>query len=89
MSASTGPVLAAGGIVIFNAVIINNRSPKSQTGVAVAALIAAAGLNLWERAMPRTATAVSWLVLVATLLVRVEPNTPSPVESFGRWYNGK
>ncbi len=89
VSASTGPILAAGGVVVFNAVVVNLRTPTSQTPVIVATLLAAAGLNLWERAMPRTATAVAWLALVSTLLVRVDANTPSPVESFGRWYRGK
>ena len=89
MSESTGPILAAGGIVIFNAVVVNTKTPSSQTPVFVAALISAAGLSLWERAMPRTAVAVAWLALLATLIVRVDPQTPSPLESFGAWYNGK
>lgn len=89
MSASTGPILAAGGIVIFNAVIVNMKVPQSQTPVAVATLLAAAGLSLFERAMPRTAVALAWLALAGTLLVRVDPSTPSPIESFGAWYNGK
>jgi hypothetical protein len=89
VSASTGPILAAGGIVAFNAVVVVGREPVSQTPVAVATLLAAAGLSLWERAMPRTATAVAWLALAATLLVRVDPATPSPIESFATWYNRK
>ena len=87
MSASTGPMLAAGGVVIFNAVVVNEQTPISQMPVVVATLLAAAGLSLWERAMPRTATAVAWLALIGTLFVRVNPATPSPIESFGAWYN--
>lgn len=86
MSATTGPILTAGGIVIFNAVVIHERNPRSQTPVLVATLIAAGALNLWERAMPRTATAFAWLALLSTLLVRADPATPSPIESFDRWY---
>ena len=89
MAASTGPVLAAAGIVIFNAIIVNDQPPRSQTRVAVAGLIAAAGLALAERALPRAAVALSWLILASTLLVRVQPAVPSPIESFQTWYNQK
>ena len=87
MSASTGPLLAAGGIVIFNAVIVQTRPLPTQTRVAVGTVIAAAGFSVFERIMPATATAAAWLVLAATLLVRVDPATPSPIESFFAWYN--
>jgi hypothetical protein len=89
VSASTGPILAAAGIVAFNAVVVHEKTPMSQTPVFVAAALAAGGLSLWERAMPATATAVAWLALLGVLLVRVDPVTPSPVESFSLWYNAK
>jgi len=86
MAASTGPILAAGGIVIFNQVIVEGRPVHQQNRVVVATLLAAGGLYLWEQAMPRTAVAVAWLALLSTLIVRVDPATPSPIESFDRWY---
>lgn len=89
MAASTGPVLAAGGLVIFNAVIVHGKTPASQTRVMVASFIAAGGLALWERAMPRTAVAVSWLILLSTILVRTTPDVPAPIESFQQWYTQK
>jgi len=86
MSASTGPILAAGAITIGNAVVLQGRSPVTQTRVVIGSVIAAGGLYLWEQIMPRTATAVSWLILVSVLFVRVEPNTPAPLENLGDWY---
>lgn len=88
MGASTGPMLAAGAIVVGNAVIVHNRDPRSQTRVVVATLIGAAGLSLLESGLPRVATALSWLILVGVLLVPVDPQTPAPLESFERWYRG-
>jgi hypothetical protein len=89
MSASTGPLMAAGGIVVFNATIVQGKAPITQTRVIVGTLIAAAGFSLAERAAPRAAVALAWLVLAGVLLVRVDPNTPAPLESFNQWYNGK
>ena len=86
MSATTGPILAAGGVVIFNAVVIHGQQPLAQTRTAVATGIAAAGLHLAERAFPTAAVALAWLVFVATLMVRVDPATPAPIESFATWY---
>ena len=88
MGASTGPMLAAGGIVIGNAVIVHNRDVRSQTRVAVATLIGAAGLALLEAGAPRLATGLSWLILIGVLLVPVDPTTPAPLESFEQWYRG-
>jgi hypothetical protein len=83
---TTGPILAAAGIVVFNAVIVHNQPWQSETKVIVGAGITAAGLSLWEKAMPRTALAFSWLVLATVLLVRMDPAVPSPLESFRDWY---
>lgn len=86
MSASTGPILAAGGIVIFNNVVALGQPVNQQNRVIVGGLLAAGGLYLWEQAMPRTAVAVAWLALLATLIVRVNPATPAPIETFDAWY---
>jgi hypothetical protein len=103
MGATTGPVLAAGGITAFNLVVLNDTGYR--TGItamasagdpnqdpmiiriAFATAIAAGGLRLWEEFMPRTATAVAWLALLTVLLVRVDSNIPAPLETLSDWYN--
>lgn len=87
MSASTGPILAAGGITLFNAVIINNQSVQTQAKVIVGTGIAAMGLALIEHASYGLAVGLAWLTLITTLFVRVTPNVPAPLESFTKWYN--
>jgi hypothetical protein len=86
VSASTGPILAAGAIVAFNGVVINGENPMAHLRTGVATAIAAGGLFMFEQVSRDGAVALAWLVLVATLIVRVDPSTPSPVESFARWY---
>jgi len=86
MGESTGPILAAGGVVAFNAIIVNGQPPIAQTRTMVGTLIAAAGLSLLEKPFPRVAVALAWLTLASVLLVRVDRNTPSPIETFTKWY---
>lgn len=85
MSATTGPIAAAVLVVAGNAVIVQDKPPTSQTRVIVGGIVAGAGLALWEKAMPQTAVAFSWLVLLTVLLVRVDPTTPAPLESIRNW----
>ena len=89
MAGSLGPILAAGAIVYGNAVIVNGQPAygPDQSRIIVATLVSAAGLSLMERAMPATATALAWLALASVLLVRVDPKTPSPLESFASYLN--
>jgi len=87
MSATTGPILAVGAITLGNAIIVNGKSPVSQTRVIVGTGIAAGLLSLLERAAPELAVALAWVSLVTILLTRVDPNVPSPAESFVKWYN--
>jgi hypothetical protein len=89
MAATTGPILGAAGIVLFNQVVVHEKSTRSQTPVVVGGFIAAGGLALTERAWPRASVAIAWLVLISTLIVRVDPFTPAPIESFFDWYEGK
>lgn len=89
MAGSTGPILAAGAITAFNAVIIHDKPLETQIPTAVGTAIAAAGLALIGRALPGAATAFAWLVLVAVLFTRIDPLVPSPLESVADWYNGK
>jgi hypothetical protein len=88
MAASTGPMLAAGAIVIGHAVIVLDKDPRTQTRVVVATLIGAGGLALLESGLPQVAVGLAWLILIGVLLVPVDPTTPAPLESFDRWYRG-
>lgn len=84
MSTTTGPILAMGGVTLFNSMILNGREfdPK----VPIATLIAAGMFGLAEKALPQTATALAWMALVAVLLTRVQPGVPAPVESLSLWW---
>lgn len=86
MSASTGPVLAAVGAVIGNAVVIHDKTWASQSRVVVGGAVVAVGLSVMERALPGAAKAFGWLILASVLLVRVNPDVPSPIESFAQWW---
>lgn len=88
MAQSTGPILAVGAVTIFNSVIIHDKPITSQVRTVVGTGIAAATLALMENAVPRAATALAWLALVAVLFVRLDPGVPAPAESFADWYEG-
>lgn len=86
MSASTGPIVAAGAVTAFNAIILQGRPPATQARTAVGTLVAAGGLFLAEQVAPKAAVAFAWLVFAGVLLVRVDATTPSPLETFVAWY---
>lgn len=86
MGASTGPVLAAVAVVVGNAVIIHDQTWASQARTVVGGAVVAGGLSLMEKPFPAASTAFAWLVLASVLLVRVNPNVPSPLESFAAWW---
>lgn len=89
MARSTGPILAAGSLTLFNDVIVHQRSISQDSRVIVATAVAAGGLALLEHVSEQLAVGISWLALVTVLLVRVDPKTPAPLESFATWWNGK
>jgi hypothetical protein len=84
MSATTGPVLTMGAIVILNQSILNDRPFDPRVPIATA--ITAGTLALAEKAWPAGATALAWTALVAVLLTRITPGVPSPVESLATWW---
>jgi hypothetical protein len=88
MAQSTGPILAAAALVAGNAIIVQNQDPRTQTKVAVGALVVAAGLAVAEKAFPTAAVAFAWVVLGTVVLVRTNPAVPSPAESFAAWFEG-
>lgn len=89
MARSTGPILAVGGITLFNDIVIHQKTWQQDARVVVGTAVAAAGLALLERLSPPLAVGLAWISLIAILFVRLDKNTPSPVESFMTWYQGK
>lgn len=90
MAGSTGPILAIGGITIVNESIVNGQPLDWRVPIATG--LAALAIGALENGMPAFSDAfvgLAWVALVTTLLVRVKPGTPSPMESFVVWYNKK
>jgi len=75
------------GVTLFNDVIMLSRPPEHEIRVVVAGAIAGAGLALLERAWPAGAVGFAWLGLLTVLLVRIDPKTPAPLETFTDWWN--
>ena len=88
MAASTGPILAVGGIVVANQTIFNGRDLDWRIPIAtgIAAAIAAGAETVIGPAIPR---AIAVLSLVAVTLSRVDPSMPSPAESALTWWKRK
>lgn len=87
MSVTTGPVLAAGAITVANSVVFNGAAMDWRIPVATTML--AGGFYLLERVVGAdTAEAFAWTLLVTTLVTRMDPDVPSPVESAVRWWDG-
>lgn len=86
MSATTGPVLAAGVITVANLVVFNEE--EMDWRIPVATTMLAGGFYLLERAIGDTAEMLAWGLVLTTLFTRVDPDVPSPVESAVRWWDG-
>lgn len=84
MAKTLGPILAVGAITFANTVIINNKPVDVRIPVATG--IAAGMFALGERAWSKGAVALSYLALVTVLFARIQPDVPSPVESFSKWW---
>lgn len=86
MSVTTGPVLAAGAITVANAVVFNDEAMDWRIPIATTML--AGGFYLAEKALgAQVAETFAWTLLVTTLITRVDPKIPSPVESAVRWWD--
>lgn len=85
MARSTMPIIAVGGITVFNQTILNGREIDWRVPVATA--FAAGALALLEKPAPTLAVGVAWIALVTVLLARVEPGTPAPVETLLKAWN--
>lgn len=89
MARSTGPILAAAGLVMGNEVLVHGKVPDYR--IPVAAAIAAGMLALLEKASPGVAVGLAYTSLVAVIFVRVDATTPTPAESMLKYlgYGGK
>lgn len=88
MSATTGPIVAAGAITGFVAVVVHNRPLLPDAArIGVSTAIAAGGFFLFERASPALAVPMAWLALTTVLLVRLNPSIPAPAEAVADWLN--
>jgi hypothetical protein len=84
MAQTTGPILAIGGITVFNSTIVHNKPMDWRIPVATG--IAAGAFYLAEKAYPPLAVGLAYVALVSVLFVRLDPTVPSPVESFSEWW---
>ncbi len=82
---STGPIVAAGAITAFVAIVVQERPLLDAPRIAVATGIAAGGLALLEKLWGNGAVALSWMALVTVLLVRVRKDVPAPAEAVATW----
>ena len=87
MARSTGPILAAGLITGTNQVIFNKQAINWRIPIATG--IAAGSLALVERVSPGFAVGIAWIALVTTLIARVVPNQPTPIENALKWWEAK
>jgi hypothetical protein len=81
-----GPTLAAGGISLFNLVIIHGQPVSKGGKIIVGTVVAALALSLVDDAVPGLGTGLAWASLAAVLLVRMNPNVPAPLESLNSWF---
>lgn len=86
MAASTGPLLAVGGITMANATLLHGKPIDLRVPVATA--LAAGIFALGERVFPLAVPALAWLALGTVCLTRVDPNVPSPAESLADFWSG-
>lgn len=85
MARTTGPVLAIGGITLFNQTILNNKPIDWRVPIATGFL--AGGFALLEKGNAQLATGVAYIALLTVLLARVDPKTPAPVETLLKFWN--
>lgn len=84
MSRTTGPVLALGAVTVVNKSVFNDEPMDWRIPIATGLL--AVGASLAERAAPELAEVLVWTALLTTLLTRLDPSVPSPVESAQAWW---
>ena len=87
MAQSTGPILAIGGITVFNEVVLHTQPFNWKVPIATGiAALAFAGL---EKVSSELAVGLAYVGLVAILFTRVNPAVPAPAESLADVISGK
>lgn len=84
MSRTTGPILALGAITVVNDTVFQDKPMDWRIPIATG--LAAIGFNFAERAAPDGAQVLAWTALLASLVTRLDPGVPSPVESALAWW---
>jgi hypothetical protein len=84
MSRAIGPVLATGAVTMVNESILNGKPVDWRVPVATG--LVAVGVSIAEKAWPKGATAMAWLMFATVMLTRVNPQVPSPTESIWLWW---
>lgn len=84
MARSLGPVLVAGAVTMTNQSVFHGQPVDWRVPIGVG--LTGATLALVERATPAAAVGLAYLILVTTLFVRIDPKTPTPVESALSWW---
>ncbi len=84
MADTTGTILTIGAITMANQVIVNKQPIDWKVPIATG--LAAGMFALAEKGWHDGAVMLAYVALVTTLFVRVDPKTPSPLESFNNWY---
>jgi hypothetical protein len=84
MSATTGPVVALGAITVINKSVFNDEPMDWRIPIGTGLL--AIGANLVERAAPQLAEVLAWTALLTSLMTRIDPGVPAPVESAVAWW---
>jgi hypothetical protein len=83
VSQSTGPILAVGGITLANKTLLNNQPMDWR--IVIATGLTAGMFSLADKAWPELSKGLAYLALISVLFVRLDKNTPAPVESLAKW----
>lgn len=83
MAKTTGVAVAIGGITLTNQVLLQNKPVDWR--IPIATVIGAGMLALAEKVSERAAVTFAYGALVTVLLVRIDPKTPTPIESLNTW----
>ena len=87
MSASTGPIIAAGAIAVLNDTVVNAKPISADARIIVGTGVAAVMLFGIEEFAPDLAVALAWAVLVSALFVPLPGSTSTPASALADWLN--
>lgn len=83
MAATTGPILALGGITFGNKLLHGDVDWRVPVATGFAAMI----FGGFERLHAPLAVGIAWIALASVILTRVDPKVPSPAETLLRYWN--